>query len=301
MEVFQAGKAQGGQLKVVGGEEGVGPPFVEGLGHRRGDGHPVQAAGAPAHLVQEDQAVLGGLLEDQGHLFHLHHEGALPPRQVVGGPDAGIDAVQEGQGGLLGGHKAPHLGQEGDEGRLAQIGGLARHVGPGDQDQLVGHLQVVGHELRPPFHHGVAPGADLEAVAEAGPHVAVAHGHLGQGGIDVQLGQNPGRLPEGLGLPLGPFPHLQKDLLLPAADQGLEAVDLPLLLLHLRQGVALPVLEGLDGAVLLGHPLVVGPGHLQVVAEDGVVAHLEGGDARPLSFTLLKLQEVGHPLPVGRP
>lgn len=195
MQVLEPGKGEGGELKVVGGEEGVAPPLVQGLGEGGGDGHPVQAARAPAHLVQEDEATFGGLLEHQGHLLHLHHEGALPPGEVVRGPDPRVDPVKEGKLRLLGGHEAPDLGEEGDEGGLAEEGGLPRHVGPGDEDELVGHLQVVGDEGGAALHHRVAPRPDPKPFPEAGPGVAVAHRHLGEGGVDVKLGEDPRRLP----------------------------------------------------------------------------------------------------------
>lgn len=107
MQVLEPGKGEGGELKVVGGEEGVAPPLVQGLGEGGGDGHPVQAARAPAHLVQEDEATFGGLLEHQGHLLHLHHEGALPPGEVVRGPDPRVDPVKRGSSASSAGTKLP--------------------------------------------------------------------------------------------------------------------------------------------------------------------------------------------------
>ena len=55
---------QGGDLMVVGGKEGLGPQlFLVGavLQHRTGDGHTVVGRGAPADLVQDEQAFAGGV------------------------------------------------------------------------------------------------------------------------------------------------------------------------------------------------------------------------------------------------
>ena len=69
------------ELVVVGGEDGLALDNVmKVLGDGPGDGQTVKGAGAPAHLVQEDQAVLAGVVKDVGKLSHLNHEGGLAGR-----------------------------------------------------------------------------------------------------------------------------------------------------------------------------------------------------------------------------
>ena len=68
------------QFVVMGGEEGFGMDFLflqDVFNHRFGDAHAVEGGGAPADLVQQHQAVGGGVLENIGHLAHFHHKGGL--------------------------------------------------------------------------------------------------------------------------------------------------------------------------------------------------------------------------------
>ena len=90
---------------------------------------------------------------------------------------------------LGGRHEAPHLGHDDDERDLADVGGLARHVGPGDDQKAVAaavQVDVVGNEALGkghPLHHGVSAVADLDCVAvvDGGAAVVVLLGHLGKG------------------------------------------------------------------------------------------------------------------------
>ena len=63
--------------------------------------------------------------------------------------DAREDAVDQAQAGGGGGDEGAHLGQDDDEGDLADVGGFAGHVGAGDDEELVVHAVeegVVGDE-----------------------------------------------------------------------------------------------------------------------------------------------------------
>lgn len=46
-------------------------------------------------LVEEDERVAGGVVEDFGQLAHLAHERGLAARDVVGRADAGEHAVED--------------------------------------------------------------------------------------------------------------------------------------------------------------------------------------------------------------
>ena len=65
----------------MGGKQGLGP-HLPGAGHifqhRPGDTHTVIGGSAPADLVEDDQAVRRGILEDRSHLAHLHHKVDCP-------------------------------------------------------------------------------------------------------------------------------------------------------------------------------------------------------------------------------
>ncbi len=68
-----------------------------------------------------------------------------------------------------GGDEAAHLGHEGDEGHLPHVGGLAGHIGAGDDGHQVfppveqGVVGDKGHVLLQLLHHRVAAVLDLDA------------------------------------------------------------------------------------------------------------------------------------------
>ncbi len=115
---------------------------------RPGDGDAVVGAGAAADLVEDEQAAVGGMVEDVGGLEHLDHEGGLPGVDLVLGADAGEDAVDNADAGRSGGDIAADLGHEDDEGDLAQVGALAAHVGAGDDAHALAGFEgnIVGDE-----------------------------------------------------------------------------------------------------------------------------------------------------------
>ena len=87
-----------------------------------------------ADLVEDHQALGRGVVEDVGRLGHLDHERALAAAQVVGRADAGEQAVDDADPGTLGRDEAAQMGQDRDQGDLADVGALAGHVGAGDQE-----------------------------------------------------------------------------------------------------------------------------------------------------------------------
>ena len=104
----RAGVRQAGQLEVVGREQGEGAHRLRQL-HRRcpGEAEAVEGAGAAAHLVHQHEAAGRGVVQDVGGLGHLHHEGGAPAGEVIGGTDAGEDAVQRCQRTALAGTLLP--------------------------------------------------------------------------------------------------------------------------------------------------------------------------------------------------
>lgn len=51
--------------------------------HRRREAAPIKGGGAAAELVQDDQGVAAGVLQDGGRLCALHQEGALAGQDAV--------------------------------------------------------------------------------------------------------------------------------------------------------------------------------------------------------------------------
>ncbi len=111
--------------------------------------------------------------------------------------------------GGAGRDEGAHLGHEDDEGHLAHIGGLAGHIGAGDDGRPVlglAHIGVVRHEqaVRPHLlHHRVASVYDLDdaRVIYRGAAIVVFHGNRRQRAQRIQFchggggGLNPGHLP----------------------------------------------------------------------------------------------------------
>ena len=160
------------------------------------------------------------MLEEFGHLGHLHHEGGLAPRQVVRGPDAGENPVHHPDVGRPGGDEGAHLGHEDHKGHLAHVGGFARHVGPGEDGRpvvLAVHVGVVGDEeavLQHLLHHRVAALGDLQfvRVVHQGHAVVVLRRHQGEGRQHVGLGHGPGDLLDLGHLGGGLVPDLTEEL-----------------------------------------------------------------------------------------
>ena len=152
VDIFHAGQQVGqfGELVIVRGEQGARARLrLQMLDHRPGDGEAVEGGRAAADFVEQHQAVRRREIQDGGDFAHLHQKRGAAAREIVGSADAREDAVGERQARLFGGDERAHLRQQHDQRGLAQIGGLAAHVGPGDQQNLMrGAVQVerVGHE-----------------------------------------------------------------------------------------------------------------------------------------------------------
>ena len=140
------------------------------------------------------------MIQQGGHLGHLHHEGGLAGGEVVAGPDAGEYPVHHPDAGGAGRDKGAHLGHEDDQRHLTHVGGLARHIGAGNNSgQIVPavHVGVVGDEGGPIqhlLHHRVAALHNGEGVGivHLGHTVVVGGGHRGEGLEYVHLGQGGG-------------------------------------------------------------------------------------------------------------
>ena len=64
------------EVMVVSGEQRLRADAVDDvLGHRPGDGQTVERARASTDLIEDDEAALGGIVQDVCGLGHLNHEG----------------------------------------------------------------------------------------------------------------------------------------------------------------------------------------------------------------------------------
>src|SRR5262249_39280922 len=160
--------------------------FLEVFDHGPGDGEAVESGGTAADFVEQNEAGRCRMAEDGGDFGHFYEEGGAAAGQVVAGADAREDAVGDGKFGLPRGNEAAHLGHKNDERRLAQVSGLAAHVGAGDEKKLLAarfEAEIVGNEAlaflaEKLFNDRMAGGGEKEfaAVAKFGADVTAVGG-----------------------------------------------------------------------------------------------------------------------------
>ena len=200
-----------GEFVIVRGEEGASASvLLQMLDDGPGDREAVEGGGAAADFVEEDEAGGSGVVEDAGDFAHFDEEGGAAAGEIVGGADAGEDAVDQRELGLAGGNEGAHLRHQRDQRGLAEVGGLAAHVGAGDQQELLAarlEAEIVGDEALAAlaeefFDDGMAAGDDEEFAAsgEFGAGVAAVGGEFGEGGEDVELGDGAGGFAQARGL-----------------------------------------------------------------------------------------------------
>src|SRR5580704_18162614 len=167
------------------------------LNNGPGDGEPVKGSRAATNFVEQHEACGSRVIENGGNLAHLHEKCRAPARKIIAGADAREDAVGNGQLGLSSRNEGAHLRHENNQRGLAQIGGLAAHVGTGDEKKLLApglEAKIVGNEalalLPQKFFNDRMPPADDEKFAggiELRADVAAIRGQLCKRGEDIQL------------------------------------------------------------------------------------------------------------------
>ncbi|KUG19082.1 abc1 family protein group 11 [hydrocarbon metagenome] len=270
------------EIVEVGGKEGAGAersPAVDELHHRPGDAVAVQRARAAPDLVEHEQAARRRVVQDVCQLQHLHHERALPAREIVKRPDPGEDPVHDPDRRVRRRHKAPHLGHDADQGDGAHVGRFPGHVRPGDDQDLVAFAVeqgVVRDEGagQAPLHHRVPPLPDRDPVAaiQHRADVAAPRRDLGKRRRDVEQPDSTGEpLEVGDGRRKG-GDHLRIDLALERRHPLVGGRDLRLLLPELGRRVALAVRRRLLPLVFGRDQVEVGLRRLDIVAKYPVVA-----------------------------
>jgi len=281
------------ELVEMGGEERPGAHALEDReADGPGDGEPVACPGAPPDLVHDDEAAVAGAAQDVRGLVHLHQEGRLSAREVVGRADPAVDGVDEADVGLRRGNVGAHLRHERDEGGLAEERRLAGHVRSGQNHEVgsaVGELDAVRYEgasREVRLHHRVTPIADAQepVVAQPRPGVPVHRRREGERLADVQLAQRLADRQQRGGPPADQLAHLEEQGALDLHDALGRVVDRALEVGEARGRVALAAHERLPSDEVGGHQGEVRLRDLEVVSDDPVVPQLQVGDAggRPL-------------------
>jgi len=278
---------------------------VQILGNGPGDGDTVEGGCPPADLVKDNQAAGGGVAQDIGGFGHLQHEGGLTAGQVVGGTDAGENPVGYADLRPPGRDEAPGLGHEGYQGDLTHEGGFTGHVGTGDDQQLVVapvKEDIVCNETLPQVERlnnrmtAVGDGDDIPVVHSRATVIGLV-GKPRQRKKNIQGGQQvgcPGYPPPLLG---NPDPDILEKGVLQLGNTVFRAEHLLFVLLQFRRYEPLGIGKGLAADIVGRDVGQIGFRHLDVVAEDLVIADLQGADAGAGLF--LRLQPGDEPLPLA--
>ena len=120
------------------------------FGHGPGDTDAVEGRRAASYFVEQHEAVVGGVVEDIGHLDHLHQKRALAARQPVGRAHARVEFVNNADVGRAAGTNDPICAMMAMSAFWRKYVDLPAMFGPGNEQNLaVGGPQVgvVGNEL----------------------------------------------------------------------------------------------------------------------------------------------------------
>ena len=289
------------QLVIVGGEHRLAPhPVVQVLAHRPGDRHPVVGRGATADLVQQHQALGGGVVKDGAGLAHLHHEGRLSAGQIVAGAHPGEEPVHHADLGRRAGDVAAELRHQHRDPDLPEDGALAGHVRSGHEQHPGRELELhvvrdeglsrhppLQHRVTAPGEHQVIPAGHLRA------HIPVPLRHIRERGPDVEPSKGAGGPLQSSGGAPGRVTQHPEERRLPLADLLLGPEDLLLVALELGRDVALGAGQGLSPLIVGGDLVGVGAGDLEEIAEDLVIPDLERRDPGALPLPLLDAREGG--------
>ncbi len=151
---------QQGQLVKMGGKKRPGLFLLQKLCQGPGQRKPVISGCAPPDLIENDQAPGGQIVQDIRRLVHFDHKGTLAFGDLIVRADTGKYFINDPDTGRGGRDKRPHLGQDHQKSVLADIGGLAGHIGTGQNNKpvfLTIHTRIVRDKIRPDrsFHHRV--------------------------------------------------------------------------------------------------------------------------------------------------
>ncbi len=123
----------GSQLVIMRGEQRAYAPARTArkfFHHGPGKGQTIEGAGAASDLIQNDERLRRGVVEDVRRLLHLHEERGASAREVVTRADAREDPVQGAETHPRGRNERTRLRHRGDQARRArdQGGGPRREA-----------------------------------------------------------------------------------------------------------------------------------------------------------------------------
>ena len=142
MVVFDSRKLRSHVVEfvIMGGKQHLGTVtrmFVQVLGNRPCDGNPVVSACATANFIQQYQTSVGDVVKDAGRLVHLDHKSGFASRDIVRCAYTSENLVYQSDMRLTGRYETAHLRHQHNQGGLPQQGRFSRHVGSGDDDNLL--------------------------------------------------------------------------------------------------------------------------------------------------------------------
>ena len=296
-------RGERGQFMVMRREKGAAAiDLVQMLERCPGDREAVEGRGAAADLVEDDKAPGPGLVQDRRGLDHLDHKGRAAARQIVGGANPAEQAVDDADPRRARRHKGADLCQDRDEGVLPQKRALAGHVGAGHepdavlaQNAVIGDKGACSGERR--FDDRMPPAADLEpgAAIDVRPHPIAVDGAFGMRRREIQGGERGGRggdlLPprHDLADEILEEPQFQRERALGGAgDLAFELAEFDRRVAHrARHRLAVHKI----GAELASELFYIRGRHLDVIADDVVVADAQRGDADRLGIARLQRRD----------
>ena len=168
-----------------------------------GEAEAVVRRRAPAELVDDDERLCRGGLEDVGRLEHLRHKGRDALQLRVACANARDNAIVDAQLGRGARHEAADLAHERDHAGLADVGRLPAHVRPRDDGELglaLPQRDVVSDEGDVVLHfHARMPRFGQDGVAGAArmdgrPDVLSGrvYGNVGEGDDHVEMCEHAG-------------------------------------------------------------------------------------------------------------
>ena len=250
--------------------------------HCTGDGHAVKGRGAAADLIEHNQALRRGMVQNIRHLTHLHHKGRLTGSEIVRCADAGKDAVGHADACTFCRHKAAHLRHQRDERNLTHIRGLTRHVWTGNDCNAVRavvQLRIICDKHRvaqDALDHRMAAVLNLDhrRIVDLRAHIVVFLGVLRQCCQYVNRGQRlRGRL-NAVHLLGKRFAQFDKQLVFQIGNFLLRAEHGVFVFLELLRDVTLGVRQRLLADIVPGHLRRLKAGNLDIIAEYLVISNL---------------------------
>ena len=108
----------------MGGKERLGPQlFAVGniFDHRPCNAHAIVSGGSPPDLIENEQALFGGFLQDIRHLAHFHHEGRLTCGEIIRRTYSCENLVDHRYFCIVCRHKTAYLRHKCDKSNLTHI------------------------------------------------------------------------------------------------------------------------------------------------------------------------------------